>query len=190
MDDILGKNNIDFIIKDDQVMVKAKDIGDLLGIKDIRTTLRDFDKDEKIKLAIRDNINRSQMTHMLTEKGIKRLLCSSRKPMSVLLARELGINVQHKYVHIETTFVINIKKTFLGEEILEQYIVGDYILDLYFPKYNLAIEIDENAHKFKKNQDYIKEEYIRKKLDCKFLRIKEKDDIFISINLIYTALVS
>ena len=189
MDDILGKNNIDFIIKDDQVMVKAKDIGDLLGIKNIRDTIKNFNKDEK-GVGYHPTPGGIQQMVMLKEKGIKRLLCSSRKPMSVLLARELGINVQHKYVHIETTFVINIKKTFLGEEILEQYIVGDYILDLYFPKYNLAIEIDENAHKFKKNQDYIKEEYIRKKLDCKFLRIKEKDDIFISINLIYTALVS
>jgi len=190
MDDILGKNNIDFIIKDNQVIVKANDIGDLLDIKDIKSTIRDFDKDEVHSTLVLDSIGRLQKTNMLTEKGIKRLICSSRKPMSVLLARELGINVQHKYVPVETTFVINIKKTFLGEEILEQYIVGDYILDLYFPKYNLAIEIDENAHKFKKNQDYIKEEYIRKKLDCKFLRIKEKDDIFISINLIYTTLVS
>lgn len=190
MDDILRKNNIDFIIKDDQLIVKANDIGELLCIKDIRSNIRGFNKDEVHSTLVLDSIGRLQKTNMLTEKGIKRLICSSRKPMSVLLARELGINVQHKYVPIETTFVINIKKTFLGEEILEQYIVGDYIIDLYFPKYNLAIEIDENAHKFKKNQDYIKEEYIRKKLDCKFLRIKEKDDIFISINLIYTALVS
>ena len=190
MDDILRKNNIDFIIKNDQVMVKANDIGELLGIKDISSSLRIFNKVDERRVVSTITNGGPQKIIYLTEKGIKRLLCSSRKPMSVLLAKELGINVQHKYVPMETTFVINIKKTFLGEEILEQYIVGDYILDLYFPKYNLAIEIDENAHKFKKNQDYIKEEYIRKKLDCKFLRIKEKDDIFISINLIYTALVS
>ncbi len=47
MDDILGKNNIDFIIENDQVMVKAKDIGQLLGIKNIRDTIKNFNKDEK-----------------------------------------------------------------------------------------------------------------------------------------------
>lgn len=184
MEDVLIKNNIDFIIEDNQVMVKAYELAKFVNIKNIREIIKKYTDDER-RLVSTITSRGKQKINYLTESGIKRLLCSSRKPMSVLLSRELGINIQHKYVHIETSFVIYIKKTFLGEEILEQYIIGNYILDLYFPKYNLAIEIDEDAHKFKRENDYVKEEYIRNRIGCKLLRIKESENIFEALNCIY-----
>jgi prophage antirepressor-like protein len=63
-------------------LFKANDIANLLGIKDIRTTLRDFDKDEWHTMPVIDNLGRHQDTNMLTEDGLYRLLMISRKPIA------------------------------------------------------------------------------------------------------------
>lgn len=54
-----------------------------------------------------------------------------------------------------------------------QYPVDDYRIDLYIPKYNLAIEIDEKEHKYKKEYDSIRQKYIENQIQCKFIRINE-----------------
>lgn len=190
MDDILKKNNIDFIIENDQVLVKAKDIGDLLDIKDIRTTLRDFDKDEKMKLAIRDNKNRSQMTNMLTDKGIKRLLMITRKPKSIELCKLLNIEYNIKIVAEETNFVEQIVTAFNTFNIKEQYKCLNYRIDLYFIDYKLAIEFDEpHSYKYKLN-DIKRENTIKEYLNCKFIRVKHKDNIFKTINIILLEIIT
>ena len=55
----------------------------------------------------------------------------------------------------------------MGEEIIE-----DYLIDFHFPKYKLAVEIDELGHA---DRDSVKENKrqteITKYLDCKFIRI-------------------
>jgi len=58
-------------------------------------------------------------------------------------------------------------------EYIEQYQVGNYKIDLYIPKFNLAIEIDEKEHKYKKNYDLIRQNYIENKIHCKFVRVNE-----------------
>lgn len=51
--------------------------------------------------------------------------------------------------------------------------VDNYRIDLYIPKFNLAIEIDEEEHKYKKDYDDIRQRYIENKIHCKFVRINE-----------------
>lgn len=61
----------------------------------------------------------------------------------------------------------------MNVESVEQYQVGNYRIDLYIPKYNIAIEIDEENHKYKKDYDKIRQKYIENQIHCKFLRINE-----------------
>lgn len=56
---------------------------------------------------------------------------------------------------------------------IEQYQVGDCRIDLYIPKYNIAIEIDEEEHKYKQEYDKIRQKYIEKQIHCKFIRVNE-----------------
>lgn len=56
---------------------------------------------------------------------------------------------------------------------VEQYRVGKYRIDLYIPQYNLAVEIDEEDHKYKKEYDKIRQKYIEKQIHCKFIRVNE-----------------
>lgn len=60
---------------------------------------------------------------------------------------------------------------------------------MYFPKYKLAIECDENTHKLKQSQDNDRQKYIENKLDCTFIRYNPESktfNIFEVINQIYT----
>lgn len=68
---------------------------------------------------------------------------------------------------------------------ITQFPIDKYNIDLYFPKYKLAIEFDELKHKFTQKEDKLRQEYIILKLNCRFERIKENEDIFISINKIF-----
>lgn len=56
---------------------------------------------------------------------------------------------------------------------VEQYQVDNYRIDLYIPKYNTAIEIDEVEHKYKREYDLTRQNYIENKIHCKFIRINE-----------------
>ena len=58
-------------------------------------------------------------------------------------------------------------------ECIPQYQVGNYKIDLYIPKYNIAIEIDEKEHKYKQNYDRKRQNYIENQIYCKFIRVNE-----------------
>ena len=54
-----------------------------------------------------------------------------------------------------------------------QYQVDNYRIDLYIPKFNLAIEIDEREHKYKKEYDSKRQKYIVEQIHCTFIRVNE-----------------
>ena len=66
---------------------------------------------------------------------------------------------------------LRLKKTFLGEEIIEDFSALNYLIEFYFPKYKLAVEMYELGHS---GRDSVKENKrqreIAKYLDCKFIR--------------------
>ena len=64
-----------------------------------------------------------------------------------------------------------IMQAFNGEEMIHQFGTGKYRIDLYFPKYKLAIECDEFDH-CDRDIEYEAERQknIEKLLDCTFVR--------------------
>jgi len=185
MEDILKECDINFIKNDDdEIYIETHSLANFLGIKKIRNSLLhkyyEFDK----KLIQTQTKGGLQNIIYITEQGLKKYICSSRKPNSIILAKKLQIETSHKFEPLETSFIINIKKTFAGLKIYEQYYVDKYLIDLYIPKYNLCIEFDENHHKYNLENDKKRQKYITEKLKCNFLRINENDNIFDSINKI------
>jgi phage anti-repressor protein/very-short-patch-repair endonuclease len=61
-------------------------------------------------------------------------------------------------------------------DIIPQYSVLNYKIDFYIPKINLAIEYDEIAHVYYKNDD-IRQKEIQDEIKCEFIRIKEGDEL-------------
>ena len=65
----------------------------------------------------------------------------------------------------------------LGLEIIPQYRVNNYRIDFYIPKYNIAVEYDEEQHYTKENRikDNIRQAHIENKLGAKFIRCDYRD---------------
>ena len=118
-------------------------------------------------------------------EGVYKLICSSRKEESIQLCKALSIDNKIKYIPQEITFIQQINKAFNGEIISLQYKILNYNIDLYFNKYKLVVEFDEHKHKFTIDKDLLRQNKIECELKCTFLRVKENECIFDTINNIY-----
>ena len=64
-----------------------------------------------------------------------------------------------------------IRKTFKHLRTIEQYKIGPYYIDLYFPDYRIAVECDEEGHrKYSKEVEFKRQSYIEQTLGCIFVR--------------------
>lgn len=58
-----------------------------------------------------------------------------------------------------------------------QFRIDGYIIDFYFPEIDLCVEYDEYYHKYQLNKDELREEKIKKHLECDFLRVNEGEEL-------------
>ena len=77
----------------------------------------------------------------------------------------------------------NFLEVFKNENIHRQFICDKYKIDLYFIDYKLAIECDEIHHIYNKESDKIRQEYIKTKLNCSFIRFNPYDEEFNILHL-------
>jgi prophage antirepressor-like protein len=66
----------------DEPLFKAKDIGDLLEIKNVKDTIKNYNDKQKLGVVLTDPHGRPQETNMLTEQGLYKMLMKSRKPIA------------------------------------------------------------------------------------------------------------
>jgi len=167
--------NIHITIKgtEDEPLFRASDIGEVLELSNIRKNIADFTENERVSLKVSTKGGPQNIT-FLTEKGLKKLICNSRKANAIDLAKMLNINmIDTFYIPLETSLVYFLQEVYASEELIHQYTIEPYKIDLYFPKYSLAIECDEFFHIFQKEDDIKRELYIKEKLGCRFLRFKQ-----------------
>ena len=73
---------------------------------------------------------------------------NSKKPQVLGLAKALGINIhKQKFLSKEQETISIIMQVFKGIKMIDQYTVGHYRIDLYFPEHKIAVECDELGHK-------------------------------------------
>lgn len=151
-------------------LFRASDIGLILGHTNIHATIKDYDNSEKVVSNVETKGGPQNVT-FLTVKGLKKIICKTRKPIGIELAKKLGIDVYDiMHVPLETSLVHFLQEVYKNEKIILQYSVGPYRIDLYFPDYNLGVECDEYFHIFQKEDDIKRELYIKEKLKCEFVR--------------------
>lgn len=63
-------------------LFRASDIANVLGINNIRMSIKDYNESEKDDVSITDSIGRNQEVTFLTEKGLYKVLFKSRKPIA------------------------------------------------------------------------------------------------------------
>jgi len=62
-------------------------------------------------------------------------------------------------------------------DFIHQYKLGNYIIDFYFPDIKLAVEYDEDGHKYYKNDDIRQREIMKNTLVNYVIRIKEGKEL-------------
>ena len=139
------------------------------------------------------SLNQYEMKYIyINTNGLRTILFRTIKPIPPVLlelCKILNIEINSKPLRYEQETIASILKVFSKESYRLQYNVGGYLIDLYFPEYNLAVECDENGHK-NYNQDKEKEReiYIKDKIKCHFVRYnpnKEDFDILDVVSQIY-----
>ena len=157
----------------EEPLFRASDIGVVLEMTNIRASIGDFDETEKVVHKVHTK-GGPQDVIFLTVKGLKKVICNSRKPNAIDLAKQLGINMfDNFYIPLETSLVHFLQEVYKEEKIILQHTVGPYKIDLYFSDYKLAIECDEYFHMFQKEDDIKREMYIKEKLGCEIIRFKQ-----------------
>ena len=81
----------------------------------------------------------------VTRLGLKKVLANSKKPNAAQLSESLGLEMCI-YTKVEASHIGNIRKAFKDVLSIDEYAVGKYNVDLYFPSFNLVIECDQNNH--------------------------------------------
>ena len=174
--------------KEPYTLYCANDISIVIGLENIRAS--NLLRADKIKVSTMTSTGLKQVSY-LTYVGLLKILTKSRKRRSVEFAKSIGIDTTFiSFACVEASSIHQIITTFSGEIMIEQYKINNYIIDLYLPKYNLAIECDEKYHKniSKRIEDCQREIAVASLLHCSFIRYEpyEKDfNIFILLNRIF-----
>jgi very-short-patch-repair endonuclease len=90
------------------------------------------------------------------------------------------------YTRVEASHIGNIRKAFKDVLSIDEYAVGKYNVDLYFPSLNLVIECDQNNHNhYNRQTEKERENYIKDKLGCTFIRFNPDEPGFMVGDIIY-----
>ena len=108
-------------------------------------------------------------TILITRDGAIEILLKTRKRISpdvLHILKRFGIETTNqKCLSKEQQTLSIITNTFKTEKFEDQFKVGRYYLDLYFPDYKIVVECDENGHADRKPADERKRmDYVNEKL--------------------------
>lgn len=141
-------------------------------------------------------------TILITRDGAIEILIKTRKRISpdvLHILKNFGIDTTNrKCLTKEQQTLSSLTNAFKTEKFEDQFKVGKYYIDLYFPEYKIVVECDEDGHRDRKPDDEKKRmDFINKKLDLEndnWIRFNpdEKDfdvskvigKIYIKINLL------
>lgn len=183
-------NEVEIFEYKDEILFNPKDVAKCIDIKDVKSSIRNFNKNQKIKITNNDlkvhDIDFRKLHNtgetFLKEAGVYALCnksrCASYKKNNLLC--NLGLKAIDKIGVCdgakETNFLYELEESLKSFNIkgIRQYHVLSYRIDYYIPSLNIAIEYDENNHKnYTYEQHKGRQKKIEKELGCKFIRISD-----------------
>jgi very-short-patch-repair endonuclease len=175
----------------------ATDLATILGIKNINTSISSFTEEDIVTpeqrercgiityKKYRDTMRPNPTVILLTLRGAYRFLAHSRSPSAEELRKKLNYELGFYRTVPEADFVNKIMAIFSTEVFERQKHVLTYYIDLYMPRYNLALEFDEQHHEHHQVYDGLREQAICQHIGCVFIRVAVTDDIFAAAGRIY-----
>jgi very-short-patch-repair endonuclease len=154
------------------------DICKILQLKNAAVTLKKVSIHNIFKCKTQ-TVSGDQICSFVNIIGLKHILSKTNSTKSKDLIKLLDLSIDIVFPGEEAHYASIIESAFDFFKIEKQYCIGNYRLDLYFPEYKLAIEIDEDNHVFRdKNEEIERETYIKNKLQCTFIRFNPSVKFF------------
>ena len=171
---------------DNEPWFLAGDIAKALNIKNVSEMVRGANiKENERNIFPNKTRGGKQKQIFVTRLGLKKVLASSKKPNAAQLSESLGLGMCI-YTRVEASHIGNIRKAFKDVLSIDEYAVGKYNVDLYFPSLNLVIECDQNNHNhYNRQTEKERENYIKDKLGCTFIRFNPDEPGFMVGDIIY-----
>jgi very-short-patch-repair endonuclease len=156
----------------------VKDICTILQLKNVSTTLKKVSIHNIFKCKTH-TVSGDQICVFVNTIGLKHILNRTNSSKSKDLIKLLDLSIDIVFPGEEAHYASIIESAFDFFKIEKQYCIDNYRIDLYFPEYKLAIEIDEDNHeKRDKNEEIERENYIKNKLQCTFIRFNPSVKFF------------
>ena len=164
----------------------AADIAKALSVKNVSMMVDNANVKENEKNIFPNKTRGGEQKQIfVTRLGLKKVLASSKKPNAAQLSESLGLGMCI-YTRVEASHIGNIRKAFKDVLSIDEYAVGKYNVDLYFPSLNLVIECDQNNHNhYNRQTEKERENYIKDKLGCTFIRFNPDEPGFMVGDIIY-----
>ncbi|GAA5078760.1 hypothetical protein [Streptomyces similanensis] len=128
------------------------------------------------------------VTTVVTEVGLKYLVRYSKRSGARDLAEQLGMDLV--VVPTQESEVLRIVKAALSPvEVVEEYKIGDYVLDAYLPTFGLVVEYDRMSDpRFDREAEFWRRVIVEEKLKCTFVTYDPKRRDFNPGDIINTIL--
>ena len=189
------ENNQTFHFQGKEIQIKvvnnepwflAADIAKALAVKDTSRMIDNARVKENEKNIFPNKTRGGEQKQIfVTRLGLKKVLANSKKANAGQLSESLGLEMCI-YTKVEASHIGNIRKAFKDVLSIDEYAVGKYNVDLYFPSLNLVIECDQNNHNdYNKQTEKEREDYIKDKLGCTFIRFNPDEPGFMIGDVIY-----
>ena len=164
----------------------AADIAKALSNTDVSNMVKSARVKENERNIFLNKTRGGEQKHIFLSKlGLKKVLANSKKANAGQLSESLGLEMCI-YTKVEASHIGNIRKAFKDVLSIDEYAVGKYNVDLYFPSLNLVIECDQNNHNdYNKQTEKEREDYIKDKLGCTFIRFNPDKPGFMIGDVIY-----
>jgi very-short-patch-repair endonuclease len=181
---MLDNSKIRYVEDKDIKWFVTKDICKILNLSNVTNAVKNIEKNFKKYHIIKTNGGCQNMNTIILD-GVKNLLQNCRSINKDKIISILNIDLNTIYDCKESSYLRIISTSFKTFSQIFQYKIGKYRIDLYFPDHNLAIEVDEFAHKdrcfiYEKERQY----YLEKQLGCTFIRFNPDEKNFNIGNII------
>jgi very-short-patch-repair endonuclease len=174
---------------DNEIWFVAKDVYNCLDVKNVSDAIDRLDEDEKAYSNLNDG-NQNRIFSIINESGLYKLINTSNKKTANFKYRmikwfqSLGFLKEISFkTRGEAEFSEALQKAleYSGFTVINQYAIGGFKIDMFIPEINVAIEYDEKAHKYRRENDTKREQDIKALIGCSFIRIYEQDGLFYNL---------
>jgi very-short-patch-repair endonuclease len=199
--------NVEFLLKKDvnfefngEILLEGRSIARILGYSENSKPInRHINSNNKYKINNRHILSNNYRKlnnageNFLTECGFLQMLQNSMC-LTEYDKKEIADTLLPNKNYITFKSRNEIEFIDILEKVLEPYpflvtrqkdVDGLYKIDLYIENHNIAIEYDENSHQsYDRSKELNRENYIKNKLGCYFIRVSDKNDHYWNVGFI------